>query len=161
MCIATLSNTSNSSTLSFLLGRYVRGDVVIATSPTNPDQTVCKRIRAVGGDTVFLPPALAYYGRLNGWNKNGSRDDVAVSQADAANSIAVNSHGNSAAQPPLSPPQALPPRLPPNALVVPQGYIWLEGDNSLNSTDSRYYGPVPSALVKGRVVVRWNEHQLS
>lgn len=138
--------------------RYVRGDVVIATSPTNPDQTVCKRIRAVGGDTVFLPPALAYYGRLSGWNKSGSRDDVAVSQADAANTHLVTTNNGSsgdgtAAQLPLSPPQSLPPRLPPNALVVPQGYIWLEGDNSLNSTDSRYYGPVPSALVKGRVVV--------
>jgi inner membrane protease subunit 1 len=30
---------------------------------------------------------------------------------------------------------------------------WLEGDNPAESTDSRTYGPVPPALVAGRV--RW------
>ena len=29
--------------------------------------------------------------------------------------------------------------------------VWLEGDNPFNSTDSRSYGPVPLALVKGLV----------
>lgn len=29
--------------------------------------------------------------------------------------------------------------------------MWLEGDNPFNSTDSRSYGPVPLALVKGLV----------
>lgn len=28
--------------------------------------------------------------------------------------------------------------------------MWLQGDNGLNSTDSRHYGPVPYALLKGR-----------
>jgi len=35
-------------------------------------------------------------------------------------------------------------------LQVPQGHVWLQGDNILNSTDSRHYGPVPYALLKGR-----------
>ncbi|XP_070549696.1 mitochondrial inner membrane protease subunit 1-like [Ptychodera flava] len=34
---------------------------------------------------------------------------------------------------------------------VPRGHVWIEGDNSLNSTDSRTYGPVPYALIRGRV----------
>jgi mitochondrial inner membrane protease subunit 1 len=29
--------------------------------------------------------------------------------------------------------------------------MWLEGDNSSNSTDSRVYGAVPQAMLKGRV----------
>ncbi|CAM9500305.1 unnamed protein product, partial [Sphacelaria rigidula] len=37
---------------------------------------------------------------------------------------------------------------------VPQGHVWLEGDNASNSTDSRTYGPVPLAMVKGRVVLK-------
>jgi hypothetical protein len=39
-------------------------------------------------------------------------------------------------------------------LVVPKGHVWLEGDNSLCSLDSRDYGPVPMALVNGKVVCR-------
>lgn len=34
---------------------------------------------------------------------------------------------------------------------VPQGHVWLEGDNADNSTDSRTYGPVPLSMVRGRV----------
>jgi inner membrane protease subunit 1 len=36
--------------------------------------------------------------------------------------------------------------------VVPPGHVWLEGDNAANSRDSRHYGAVPSALVRGRVL---------
>ena len=34
---------------------------------------------------------------------------------------------------------------------VPKGHLWLQGDNKDNSTDSRDYGPVPYALLKGKV----------
>jgi len=37
---------------------------------------------------------------------------------------------------------------------VPSGRLWLEGDNKANSLDSREYGPVPEALVVGKVVAR-------
>jgi len=36
-------------------------------------------------------------------------------------------------------------------LQVPPGHVWLEGDNPKESLDSRYYGPVPLALIQGRV----------
>lgn len=38
--------------------------------------------------------------------------------------------------------------------VVPRGHVWLEGDNSGNSADSRVYGPVPEGLIRSRVVCR-------
>lgn len=38
--------------------------------------------------------------------------------------------------------------------LVPRGHVWLEGDNSSNSSDSRVYGPVPQGLIKSRVLMR-------
>ena len=40
-------------------------------------------------------------------------------------------------------------------LIIPKGHIWLEGDNSENSFDSKQYGPVPSALVQGKVLCKF------
>ena len=37
---------------------------------------------------------------------------------------------------------------------VPPGQVWVEGDNSTESRDSRNYGPVPLGLVRGRVVAK-------
>lgn len=39
-------------------------------------------------------------------------------------------------------------------VVVPPDHVWIEGDNAQDSTDSRAYGPIPAALVRGRVVAR-------
>lgn len=44
--------------------------------------------------------------------------------------------------------------------TVPEGHLWLEGDNRRNSMDSRNYGPVPFALVQSRVLLKlWPLHQ--
>jgi mitochondrial inner membrane protease subunit 1 len=43
----------------------------------------------------------------------------------------------------------------PRLIQVPRGHVWLEGDNPLQSTDSREYGPVPLGLVRGRIVARF------
>jgi mitochondrial inner membrane protease subunit 1 len=43
----------------------------------------------------------------------------------------------------------------PRQITVPRGHAWLEGDNPEHSTDSREYGPVPLALVRGRIVCRF------
>jgi inner membrane protease subunit 1 len=48
--------------------------------------------------------------------------------------------------------RSAPPR--ENLYVVPDGHCWIEGDNSLNSSDSRVYGAVPAALIVGRVLCR-------
>ena len=36
--------------------------------------------------------------------------------------------------------------------VIRRGYCWLEGDDAGAPDDSRAYGPMPSALLRGRVV---------
>ncbi|KAI9816789.1 MAG: hypothetical protein M1827_001434 [Pycnora praestabilis] len=45
-------------------------------------------------------------------------------------------------------------------IQVPEGHCWLIGDNLPHSRDSRQYGPVPLALIKGKVIARvwpWSE----
>ncbi|KAF8807584.1 LexA/Signal peptidase [Phlegmacium glaucopus] len=47
-------------------------------------------------------------------------------------------------------------RLAPSTehVLVPKGHIWISGDNAAESRDSRLYGPVPIALVHGRLYAR-------
>mmetsp|Transcript_13401 Transcript_13401/g.23994 ORF Transcript_13401/g.23994 Transcript_13401/m.23994 type:complete len:158 (+) Transcript_13401:128-601(+) len=82
-------------------GTVKKGDIVISQSPTNPKQSVCKRIKGMGGDTITM--AKRY-----GFDKK-------------------------------------------KKVTVPKGMVWLEGDNPENSTDSRTYGPVPQAMIRGKV----------
>ena len=39
-------------------------------------------------------------------------------------------------------------------VVVPKGHVWIAGDNASCSRDSRVYGPVSMALIRGKVVAR-------
>jgi hypothetical protein len=40
------------------------------------------------------------------------------------------------------------------AAVLPDGSLWVIGDNPIGSTDSRSVGPVSAASVRGRVLAR-------
>ena len=37
-------------------------------------------------------------------------------------------------------------------VLVPPGHVWVQGDNAAQSRDSRTYGPIPIALIRGRFI---------
>ena len=39
--------------------------------------------------------------------------------------------------------------------IVPEGHVWVLGDNPAQSRDSRWFGPVPLSDVTGKIVWRW------
>ncbi|VDP94843.1 unnamed protein product [Echinostoma caproni] len=41
-----------------------------------------------------------------------------------------------------------------DSFTVPSSHVWLEGDNSDHSLDSRNYGPVPTSRLEYRVLLR-------
>jgi mitochondrial inner membrane protease subunit 1 len=43
-------------------------------------------------------------------------------------------------------------------VIVPKGHVWLSGDNAAMSRDSRHYGPVPTALIQGKLCARVSTH---
>ena len=43
---------------------------------------------------------------------------------------------------------------PSQHVVIPRGHVWIIGDNAAYSRDSRLYGPVPIALIRGKLQAR-------
>lgn len=99
------------------------GDIVTFEDPEVPSRTLIKRCIATAGDTVDLVDGVVYV--------NGS----ALSESYA--------HGSSY---PLETVVGVEISYP---YTVPEGSIWVMGDNRENSADSRYFGPVPESSVSG------------
>ncbi|WWC99623.1 signal peptidase I [Kwoniella sp. B9012] len=141
--------------------RPKRGDVVVATSPMDPSQTVCKRVLGVEGDLIEIEPRR---GNQRKWIDNAGvgfmvdiPQDIELEGHDQDSHISHDELGL----------MIKPKRNGEGQWVkVPKGHVWLVGDNLSNSTDSRKYGPVPIAMIKGKVLARvypnpaWIENNL-
>lgn len=133
---ATLQNykklSSFSQCLKKLRSGIAVGDVVVLQHPDR-EGTVCKRVIGLPGDTVIRPSGS----KCNGLGVTEREImDLFEETDDKVSSSGVASLSNT------------------SLVVVPDGHLWVEGDNSLNSADSRNYGPVPSSLVVGKVWMR-------
>eukprot|EP00731_Ephydatia_muelleri_P003615 Em0001g3615a len=44
--------------------------------------------------------------------------------------------------------------------TIPQGHLWVEGENASNSRDSNLFGPIPQGLVMGQAThIVWPPHR--
>jgi signal peptidase I len=107
-----------------------RGDVVIFRSPVEEGVDMVKRCVGLPGDTVEIVDKDLY---LNGkWVEDGAY----TKNVDPSRNERRDSFG---------------------PFVVPAGHYFCMGDNRDRSNDSRFWGPVPRGLVKGRAfLIYWS-----
>ncbi len=135
-----------------------RGDVVVFVSPYQPDltqqgddptPTLVKRLVGMPGDTLFMREGLLYVNGLpqrQGYaaaaNPKGDPNEVSPLM-DWQHRIELTGTRFEA-----------PPRQPTldnwGPLLVPKDHYFMMGDNRYASKDSRYWGIVPRANVRGR-----------
>ncbi len=116
-----------------------RGDIVVFRSPENPKLDLVKRCVAVAGDTVQVIDEQLF---INGKPVDDS-------------SYAIHKNPDSDLGVYSDPRVQLRDNYGP--YIVPAGHYFCMGDNRDNSYDSRFWGPLPAHLVKGRALfIYWS-----
>ena len=134
-----------------------RGEVVVFVSPPQdpsiritPEDvapTLVKRIVGIGGDTLLMRHGQL---TLNGATVRSPNVFILPdSIADVPQPIFSWQHDIEIRGSRFGPPPAYPSLHEWGPLVVPAGSYFMIGDNRDNSVDSRYYGPVPRANLRG------------
>ena len=104
-----------------------RGDVIVFIYPVEPDKDFIKRVIGLPGDLVEIAGQRIY---ING-------------------KLFEDEHGVYTAR------QADPGR--PSSWQVPEGHVFVMGDNRDHSYDSRFWGFVPVRSIKGRAfMIYWS-----
>ncbi len=104
-----------------------RNDVVVFPYPENPEIDFIKRVIAVGGDEIQIIGETVFI--------NGKQEEGEYIYYDDSR---------------LTPPERI-------RTFVPEGKLWVMGDNRRNSKDSRYWGFVDESTVKGKgAVIFWS-----
>ncbi len=108
-----------------------RGDIIVFKYPGNPDVDYIKRVIGVGGDVVKGIDGVVYV------NNEPLEEPYAIHQHDR--------YGYGFGKDTFGP------------VRVPPGHYFVMGDNRDNSEDSRYWGTVPSVMIKGRAfLIYWS-----
>eukprot|EP00984_Skeletonema_dohrnii_P011481 scaffold4587_cov144-Skeletonema_dohrnii-CCMP3373.AAC.6 len=128
---------------------YKRGDVVTMYNPYS-QSIVTKRIVGVEGDTIqlFGEYASDFYKR--------DKDDGGVPVDSRFNPPFCQTMQQEYLEEDITYNNGTKNRVDYNdaTMKVPTKHVWVEGDNPLESTDSRHYGPLPTSALRGRIVLR-------
>lgn len=141
----------------FRRGRDVRvGDLVSFAHPVSPGMRAIKRVVGLEGDLVVrdtpldaLPSAargtgiVRCAGGVEAVDADADADAEAEAKADAGVQGGNEDHCRGRAQ---------------MMIQVPRGHVYVVGDNLHHSRDSRMFGPLPLALIKGKVTYTFAKH---
>ena len=118
-----------------------RGDVVVFKYPEEPDRDFIKRVIGLTGETVELRNQQVF---ING---------TAIEEPYAHYLFPVSGGSNSEIT-------TYDVRERYGPVTVPDGHLFVMGDNRDNSQDSRYWGFLPGHYVKGRALtIYWSFEQ--
>lgn len=117
-----------SERISYMNSSPQTGDIVTFTDVENPDRVLIKRVIATAGQQVDLKDGSVYV--------DGTK--LEEPYTDEKQSLPLSNERD------ISYPY-----------TVPEGSIWVMGDNRTNSSDSRYFGPVPLSNVTGHAFFRY------
>lgn len=116
--------------LSYAFGEPKPGDIVTFIDPEQPSRTLIKRVIATEGQTVDLRDGDLYI--------DGVLQDEPYT--DGKQSFPIENRKGAQITYPYT---------------VPDGEVWVMGDNRTNSQDSRYFGSIPVESVTGRAVFEY------
>lgn len=123
-------DTVFSEQMSYYFRDIEQGDIVTFQDPEIAGRILIKRVIAVGGQTVDLQNGQVY---VDGQVLSEPYTHGKVSEP-LSRTVATISY----------------------PYTVPEGYIWVMGDNRTNSQDSRYFGAIPDSTVYGRAfMIYW------
>lgn len=108
-----------------------RGDVVLFADPKDPKSTLTKRVIGLGGERIELRDKKVFIDGAPLEDPWGVHNDPIVYSA---------SEGLQGA------------RDNPAPLVIPEGSVYVMGDNRDHSFDSRFLGPVPLEMLRGKLL---------
>lgn len=121
-----------SEKISYYMRDPQRGDIVTFEDPEVKGRTLIKRVIAVGGQTVDLQDGKVVI--------DGVTLDEPYTSGKESHPLNRTAAGVTVSFP----------------YTVPEGYLWVMGDNRTSSQDSRYFGAIPKSSVTGRAaLVYW------
>jgi signal peptidase I len=133
-------------------GTVRRGEIVVFDYPTNPSLQYVMRVAAVGGDTVTVEAGDLL---INGQPPPAERQGVEQRQDPVMGEHTVERwretvEGRSYMIYRRAGPLPVLPEL-----RVPDGHVFVLGDNRDNSNDSRTWGTLPLEFVRGQALFIW------
>ncbi len=159
--IGSLTLVDNLPVLKFPAVREPRqGDIIVFEYPNNRNLDYIKRCVAVAGDTVEVKEGNLYVNGLvyesNFADRDGDHSCI-PSWTDPENCPGPRTKHDQSAYVRNWRHKSWPWGENATAHVVPEGHIFMMGDNRYNSQDSRYWGDLDTDLIKGKAIfIYWS-----